>query len=135
MIAYDTDVHVVSPDVDSHVGCLLFFNQDFLHLIITLYVTNLVAIRSNFLHDLPSLDPELYRHLLFLKVKVLLLKGILLIVFFQLFISGSLESMNVDDLRSNTQYTSGYHDEHQVIEMFWEVVKSFSLEYQKKFLK
>ena len=38
-------------------------------------------------------------------------RGILYIdlVFFQLFISGSLESMNVDDLRSNTQYTGGYH--------------------------
>ncbi|RRT81365.1 hypothetical protein B296_00005204, partial [Ensete ventricosum] len=64
-------------------------------------------------------------------------KGILFIdlVFFQLLISGSLESMNVDDLRSNARYTGGYHDEHQVIEMFWEVVKSFSFEYQKKFLK
>jgi hypothetical protein len=26
-------------------------------------------IRYNFLNDLPSLDPELYRHLLFLKVR------------------------------------------------------------------
>ncbi|RWW79630.1 hypothetical protein BHE74_00012073 [Ensete ventricosum] len=39
-------------------------------------------------------------------------KGILFIdlVFFQLLISGSLESMNVDDLRSNARYTGGYHD-------------------------
>ncbi|WOL08158.1 hypothetical protein Cni_G16910 [Canna indica] len=52
----------------------------------------------------------------------------------QLLISGSLESMDVDDLRPNTHYTGSNH-EHHVIEMFWEVLKSFSLEYQKKFLK
>ncbi|XP_074560479.1 E3 ubiquitin-protein ligase UPL6-like [Curcuma longa] len=43
--------------------------------------------------------------------------------------------MDVDDLRSNTHYAGGYHHDHQVIVMFWEVLKSFSLEYQKKFLK
>ncbi|WOL16420.1 E3 ubiquitin-protein ligase [Canna indica] len=161
--------------------------------------------KSNFLHDLPSLDPELYRHLLFLKhykgdVSELELYFVVLnneygeqteeelipggkdmrvtkdnvIAFIhlvanyrlnyqiriqslhflrgfqqliqkewiemfneheiQLLISGSLESMDVDDLRSNTHYT-GYNHEHHVIEMFWEVLKSFSLEYQKKFLK
>ncbi|THU67840.1 hypothetical protein C4D60_Mb05t28930 [Musa balbisiana] len=162
--------------------------------------------KSNFLHDLPSLDPELYRHLLFLKhykgdvselelyfvavnneygdqteeelipggkdlrvtkdnaiafihlvanyrlnyqirtQSLHFLRGFQQLVQkewiemfneheIQLFISGSLESMNVDDLRSNTQYTGGYHHEHQVIQMFWEVLQSFSLEYQKKFLK
>ncbi|URE02384.1 HECTc [Musa troglodytarum] len=162
--------------------------------------------KSNFLHDLPSLDPELYRHLLFLKhykgdvselelyfvavnneygeqteeelipggknlrvTKDNVISFIHLVANYrlnfqiriqslhflrgfqqliqkewiemfneheiQLLISGSLESMNVDDLRSNTRYTGGYHHEHQVIEMFWEVLKSFSLEYQKKFLK
>ncbi|CAD5172340.1 unnamed protein product [Musa acuminata subsp. malaccensis] len=162
--------------------------------------------KSNFLHDLPSLDPELYRHLLFLKhykgdvselelyfvavnneygeqteeelipggknlrvtkdnviafihlvanyrlnfqirtQSLHFLRGFQQLVQkewiemfneheIQLLISGSLESMNVDDLRSNTRYTGGYHHEHQVIEMLWEVLKSFSLEYQKKFLK
>ncbi|URE02387.1 HECTc [Musa troglodytarum] len=162
--------------------------------------------KSNFLHDLPSLDPELYRHLLFLKhykgdvselelyfvavnneygeqteeelipggkdmrvtkdnaiafihlvanyrlnfqirtQSLHFLRGFQQLIQkewiemfneheIQLFISGSLESMNVDDLRSNTLYTGGYHHEHQVIEMFWEVLKSFSLEYQKKFLR
>ncbi|CAL9096308.1 unnamed protein product [Musa textilis] len=162
--------------------------------------------KSNFLHDLPSLDPELYRHLLFLKhykgdvselelyfvavnneygeqteeelipggkdmrvtkdnaiafihlvanyrlnfqirtQSLHFLRGFQQLVQkewiemfneheIQLFISGSLESMNVDDLRSNTLYTGGYHHEHQVIEMFWGVLKSFSLEYQKKFLR
>lgn len=53
----------------------------------------------------------------------------------QLLISGSLESLDVDDLRSNAHYSGGYHADHPVIEMFWEVLKSFSLEHQKKFLK
>ncbi|KAJ6891471.1 E3 ubiquitin-protein ligase UPL6-like isoform X1 [Populus alba x Populus x berolinensis] len=53
----------------------------------------------------------------------------------QLLISGSLESLDIDDLRSHTNYAGGYHSEHYVIEMFWEVLKGFSLENQKKFLK
>lgn len=53
----------------------------------------------------------------------------------QLLISGSLECMDVDDLRSNAHYSGGYRPDHHVIEMFWEVLKSFSVEYQKKFLK
>ncbi|KAK8578411.1 hypothetical protein V6N13_116256 [Hibiscus sabdariffa] len=53
----------------------------------------------------------------------------------QLLISGSLDSLDVDDLRCNTNYAGGYHSDHYVIDMFWEVLKSFSLENQKKFLK
>ncbi|KAI9387307.1 hypothetical protein POPTR_010G150000v4 [Populus trichocarpa] len=53
----------------------------------------------------------------------------------QLLISGSLDSLDIDDLRSHTNYAGGYHSEHYVIEMFWEVMKGFSLENQKKFLK
>ncbi|PPD77369.1 hypothetical protein GOBAR_DD25703 [Gossypium barbadense] len=53
----------------------------------------------------------------------------------QLLISGSLDSLDVDDLRCHTNYAGGYHGEHYVIDMFWEVLKSFSLENQKKFLK
>ncbi|KAE8647137.1 hypothetical protein Csa_021498, partial [Cucumis sativus] len=47
----------------------------------------------------------------------------------------SLDSLDVDELRTHTTYSSGYHREHYVIEMFWEVIKSFSVENQKKFLK
>lgn len=161
--------------------------------------------KYNYLNDLPSLDPELYRHLLFLKryegdiselelyfvivnneygeqaeeellpggkdVRVTndnvitfihlvanhrlnyqirhqslhFLRGFQQLIQkewiemfneheIQLLISGSLESLDVDDLRSNANY-GGYHVAHPVIEMFWEVLKSFSLEYQKKFLK
>ncbi|CAL8991067.1 unnamed protein product [Prunus brigantina] len=53
----------------------------------------------------------------------------------QLLISGSLDSLDVDDLRMHTNYVGGYHSDHYVIGMFWEVLKSFSLENQKKFLK
>jgi ubiquitin-protein ligase E3 C len=162
--------------------------------------------KYNFLNDLPSLDPELYRHLLFLKhyngdIAELELYFVIVnneygeqceeellpggrdmrvtndnvITFIhlvanhrlnyqiraqsthflrgfqqlipkdwidmfneheiQVLISGSLESLDIDDLRSNTNYSAGYHPDHEVIEMFWEVLKSFSSDNQKKFLK
>ncbi|KAL5541465.1 hypothetical protein UlMin_009175 [Ulmus minor] len=162
--------------------------------------------KYNYLNDLPSLDPELYRHLIFLKhykgdlsdlelyfvivnneygeqmEEELLPEGknkrvsnenVITFIHLvanhrlnyqirqqsshflrgfqqliqkdwidmfnehelQLLISGSLSSLDVDDLRANTNYAGGYHSEHYVIEMFWEVLKSFSLEIQQKFLK
>ncbi|KAI4335030.1 hypothetical protein L6164_013716 [Bauhinia variegata] len=162
--------------------------------------------KYNYLNDLPSLDPELYRHLIFLKhyegdiselelyfvivnneygeqTEEELLPGgknlrvtnenvitfIHLVAnhrlnfqirqqssFFlrgfqqlirkdwidmfnehelQLLISGSLDSLDVDDLRLHTNYAGGYHSEHYVILMLWEVLKGFSLENKKKFLK
>ncbi|XVE82321.1 hypothetical protein DITRI_Ditri15bG0138900 [Diplodiscus trichospermus] len=162
--------------------------------------------KYNYLNDLPSLDPELYRHLIFLKhykgdiselelyfvivnneygeqteeellpggknIRVTnenvitfihlvsnhrlnfqirqqsshFLRGFQQLIQkewidmfneheLQLLISGSLDSLDVDDLRLHTNYAGGYHGEHYVIEMFWEVLKSFSLENQKKFLK
>ncbi|XP_026435029.1 E3 ubiquitin-protein ligase UPL6-like isoform X1 [Papaver somniferum] len=162
--------------------------------------------KHNYLNDLPSLDPELYRHLIFLKhykgdisalelyfvivsneygeqteeelilggkeIRVTnenviryihliathrlniqirrqsthFLRGFSQLIQkdwismfneheLQLLISGSLEGLDVDDLRSHTHYSGGYHADHYVIEMFWGVVKSFSLENQKKFLK
>ncbi|KAF0927506.1 hypothetical protein E2562_034000 [Oryza meyeriana var. granulata] len=53
----------------------------------------------------------------------------------QVLISGSLESLDIDDLRSNTNYSGGYHPDHELIDIFWEVLKSFSSHNQKKFLK
>ncbi|KAK9934026.1 hypothetical protein M0R45_021191 [Rubus argutus] len=162
--------------------------------------------KYNYLNDLPSLDPELYRHLIFLKhykgdISELELYFVIVnneygeqteeellpggknlhvtnenvITFIhlvanhrlnyqirqqsshflrgfqqliqkdwidmfnehelQLLISGSLDSLDIDDLRRNTNYVGGYHSEHYVVDMFWEVLKSFSLENQKKFLK
>ncbi|PKA63004.1 E3 ubiquitin-protein ligase UPL6 [Apostasia shenzhenica] len=162
--------------------------------------------KHNYLNDLPSLDPELYHHLLFLKhyqgdvselelyfviinndydeqkeeellpggkdIRVTkenvityihlvanhrlnyqirhqsshFLRGFQQLIEkewiemfseheIQILISGSLESFDVDDLRSSAHYSGGYDENNPVIVMFWEVVKSFSLEYQKKFLK
>ncbi|PWZ04753.1 E3 ubiquitin-protein ligase UPL6 [Zea mays] len=162
--------------------------------------------KYNFLNDLPSLDPELYRHLLFLKhyngdISELELYFVIVnneygeqceeellpggrdmrvtndnvITFIhlvanhrlnyqiraqsthflrgfqqlipkdwidmfneheiQVLISGSLESLDIDDLRSNTNYSAGYHPDHELVEMFWEVLKSLSSDNQKKFLK
>ncbi|GLT31999.1 hypothetical protein SLA2020_066960 [Shorea laevis] len=53
----------------------------------------------------------------------------------QLLISGSPQSLDVDDLRLHSNYTGGYHSGHCIIKMFWEVLESFSLENKKKFLK
>ncbi|KAJ8528900.1 hypothetical protein K7X08_030640 [Anisodus acutangulus] len=162
--------------------------------------------KYNYLNDLPSLDPELYRHLIFLKhyegdvsdlelyfvivnneygeqteeellpggksIRVTnenvitfihlvanhrlnfqirqqsshFLRGFQQLIQkewidmfneheLQLLISGSLDGIDIDDLRAHTNYTGGYHKEHYVIDMFWEVVKNFSLENQRKFLK
>ncbi|KAL5231664.1 hypothetical protein ABZP36_030440 [Zizania latifolia] len=162
--------------------------------------------KHNFLNDLPSLDPELYRHLLFLKhyagdisslelyfvivnneygeqseeellpggrdMRVTndnvityihlvanhrlnyqirtqsthFLRGFQQLIpnewinmfnehEIQILISGSLESLDIDDLRSNTNYSGGYHPDHEFIDMFWEVLKSFNSDNQKKFLK
>lgn len=162
--------------------------------------------KHNYLNDLPSLDPELYRHLIFLKryegdlaelelyfvivnnefgeqtaeelipggknIRVVndnvitfihlvanhrlntqirqqsshFLRGFQQLIQkdwidmfneheLQLLISGSVDGFDVDDLRSNTNYAGGYHREHYVIDMFWEILKNFSLENQHKFLK
>lgn len=162
--------------------------------------------KFNYLNDLPSLDPELYRHLIFLKhfegdVSELELYFVVVnneygeqseeellpggknmrvtndnvITFIhlvsnhrlnfqirqqsshflrgfqqliqkdwidmfnehelQLLISGTVDGFDIDDLRSNTNYTGGYHHDHYVIEMFWEILKHFSRENQMKFLK
>ncbi|KAF2312706.1 hypothetical protein GH714_039704 [Hevea brasiliensis] len=150
--------------------------------------------KFNYLNDLPSLDPELYRHLIFLKhyqgdiselelyfvivnneygeqTEEELLPGgrnlsvtnenvitfihlvsnhrlnfqegcsLIFCIYFDplvLFTAPDirfLESLDVDDLRLHANYAGGYHGEHYVIEMFWEVLKAFSLENQKKFLK
>ncbi|KAL9240764.1 hypothetical protein vseg_014947 [Gypsophila vaccaria] len=162
--------------------------------------------KHNYLNDLPSLDPELYRHLLFLKhyqgdvsglelyfvivnneygeqteeelipggknIRVTnenvipfihlianhrlnfqirqqsshFLRGFQQLVLkewidmfneheLQILISGSLDGLDIDDLRSHAQYSGGYHAEHYVIEMFWEVLKSLSQENQRRFLK
>ncbi|KAF8095457.1 hypothetical protein N665_0332s0039 [Sinapis alba] len=153
--------------------------------------------KYNYLNDLPSLDPELYRHLIFLKrykgnISDLELYFVILnneygerteeellpggkdmrvtnknvITFIhlvsnhrlnfqirqqsshflrgfqqliprewidmfnehelQVLISGSAVNLDIDDLRENTNYSGGYNAGHYVIDMFWEIMKSFS---------
>ncbi|KAJ8766404.1 hypothetical protein K2173_022463 [Erythroxylum novogranatense] len=165
-----------------------------------------LKLKHNYLNDLPSLDPELYRHLIFLKhyqgdisqlelyfvivnneygeqteeellpggrnIRVTnenvitfihlvsnhrlnfqirqqsshFLRGFQQLIQkdwidmfneheLQLLISGSVDSLDIDDLRTHTNYAGGYHSEHYVIEIFWEVLKGFTMENQKKFLK
>ncbi|XP_057476367.1 E3 ubiquitin-protein ligase UPL6-like isoform X2 [Actinidia eriantha] len=162
--------------------------------------------KYNYLNDLPSLDPELYRHLIFLKryegdISELELYFVIVnneygeqteeellpggknirvtnenvITFIhlianhrlnfqirqqsshflrgfqqllqkdwidmfnehelQLLISGSVDGFDVEDLRAHTNYAGGYHSEHYVVDMFWEVLSNFSRENQMKFLK
>ncbi|XP_042055165.1 E3 ubiquitin-protein ligase UPL6-like [Salvia splendens] len=162
--------------------------------------------KYNYLNDLPSLDPELYRHLIFLKnyggdntqlelyfvidnneygeqtEEELLPEGkskrvtnenVITFIHLvanhrlnfqirqqsshflrgfqqlipkewidifnehelQLLISGSVDGFHVEDLRAHTNYTGGYHEDHYVIEMFWEVIQNLSLENRRKLLK
>ncbi|KAL7144289.1 hypothetical protein ABFS83_07G002000 [Erythranthe nasuta] len=162
--------------------------------------------KYNYLNDLPSLDPELYRHLIFLKhyggqvsdlelyfviinneygeakeeelrpggknIQVTnenvitfihlvanhrlniqirpqsshFLKGFQQLIprdwidmfnehELQLLISGSVDGFELEDLRAHTNYSGGYHEDHYVIQMFWEVIRSLSLVNQRKFLK
>ncbi|CAA0841937.1 E3 ubiquitin-protein ligase UPL6 [Striga hermonthica] len=162
--------------------------------------------KYNYLNDLPSLDPELYRHLIFLKrytgdISELELYFVIVnneygeqteeellpggkniqvtnenvITFIhlvanhrlnfqirqqsshflrgfqqlikkewidmfneheiQLLISGSVDGFDVNDLKAHTNYGGGYHEDHYVVGMFWEVIQNLSLANQRKFLK
>mmetsp|Transcript_20903 Transcript_20903/g.26446 ORF Transcript_20903/g.26446 Transcript_20903/m.26446 type:complete len:136 (+) Transcript_20903:1117-1524(+) len=53
----------------------------------------------------------------------------------QQLISGVQGNLDLQDLRSNTNYSNGYSEEHPVIKMFWKVLESLSPEQQRKFLQ
>ncbi|GER31451.1 ubiquitin-protein ligase [Striga asiatica] len=162
--------------------------------------------KYNYLNDLPSLDPELYRHLIYLKryqgniselelyfvianneygeqteeellpggknIRVTnenvitfihlvanhrlnfqirkqsshFLRGFQQLINkewidmfneneLQLLISGSVDGFDVSDLKAHTNYGGGYHKDHYVIGMFWEVIENLSLENRRKLLK
>ncbi|EFJ20124.1 hypothetical protein SELMODRAFT_443962 [Selaginella moellendorffii] len=162
--------------------------------------------KHNYLHDLPSLDPELYKNLLFLKnnpnmvqqlglyfviedneygeqleVELLpggkdiqvtkdnvyryihlvanhrlnhqirqqsnhFLRGFQQLISpewldmfneheLQILISGFEDAMDIDDLHHNVNYGGGYHENHPVIQMFWDTVKALDANMQRKFLK
>ena len=53
----------------------------------------------------------------------------------QQLISGVEEPLDIEDFRKNTTYSGGYDDQHPIIIIFWEVLKSLSISQQRKFLQ
>lgn len=53
----------------------------------------------------------------------------------QFLISGKQGPMDLNDLRKNTKYSNGYHDDHVVIIIFWHVIAGFTPEEQSLLLK
>jgi len=53
---------------------------------------------------------------------------------FQTIISGQTSSIDLVDMRIHTNYSGGYYDTHPVIEMFWRVMCTFSIDDQHQFL-
>lgn len=52
----------------------------------------------------------------------------------ELVIAGTAE-IDLNDWRSNTEYRSGYHDAHQVIVWFWQVIEKFTNEQRLRLLQ
>lgn len=52
----------------------------------------------------------------------------------ELVIAGTAE-IDIHDWRSNTEYRSGYHDGHQVIIWFWQVIEKFTNEQRLRLLQ
>lgn len=52
----------------------------------------------------------------------------------ELVIAGTAE-IDINDWRSNTEYRSGYHDSHQVITWFWQVIEKFTNEQRLRLLQ
>ncbi|XP_070210809.1 E3 ubiquitin-protein ligase HECW2-like isoform X3 [Littorina saxatilis] len=52
----------------------------------------------------------------------------------ELVLAGTVE-IDIADWRSNTDYRSGYHDQHQVIQWFWEAIEKFDNERQLRLLQ
>uniref|UniRef100_A0A336M053 HECT-type E3 ubiquitin transferase n=2 Tax=Culicoides sonorensis TaxID=179676 RepID=A0A336M053_CULSO len=52
----------------------------------------------------------------------------------ELVIAGTAE-IDLNDWRQNTEYRSGYHDQHQVIIWFWHVIEKFSNEQRLRLLQ
>eukprot|EP01127_Copromyxa_protea_P018607 TRINITY_DN5890_c0_g1_i1.p1 TRINITY_DN5890_c0_g1~~TRINITY_DN5890_c0_g1_i1.p1 ORF type:complete len:190 (-),score=16.31 TRINITY_DN5890_c0_g1_i1:240-740(-) len=53
----------------------------------------------------------------------------------QFLISGKQGSLDLEDLRRNTIYSNGYHEDHVVVLIFWHVLASFTPEEQSLLLK
>ena len=50
-------------------------------------------------------------------------------------ISGTIEVIDVNDWRHYTVYAGDYHQDHPVIQTFWQVVDDFEEDYKQKLLK
>jgi len=53
----------------------------------------------------------------------------------KMLISGSVQGLDMENLRKNVNYTGGYNDQHPVIKHLWEVLNEFSIPEQRLFLK
>jgi len=53
----------------------------------------------------------------------------------RMLISGSVQRLDMENLRKNVNYTGGYNDQHPVILNLWDVLNEFSTEEQRLFLK
>lgn len=53
----------------------------------------------------------------------------------QILISGAQTPIDFDDLINHTVYSGGYHRDHPVIRIFWEIVMSFDEIQKRKLLK
>ena len=53
----------------------------------------------------------------------------------QTLISGSEQEVDLEDLRRNTTYGNGYHDEHLTIDMFWEIAEELTGIQKRKLLR
>ena len=49
--------------------------------------------------------------------------------------SGADVEIDVIDLRKHTHYSGGYHDDHECIQLFWEVVKTLTDKQKRLLLK
>ncbi len=53
----------------------------------------------------------------------------------QLLINGETRKIDLNDLKLNTNYSSGFHESQPYIQGFWEIIDNMSLDDQKNFLK
>ena len=43
----------------------------------------------------------------------------------QLLISGAMHGIDMGDMEANVEYAGGYHKDHPVIKIFWNVIATF----------
>jgi ubiquitin-protein ligase E3 C len=53
----------------------------------------------------------------------------------QLLMNGESKKIDLEDLKNNVIYSSGYHDSQPYVQGFWNIINEMSIEDQKNFLK